>query len=298
MKSKKGFGWGFVAWILLAMILLVISVLFYARYKEISQDKANKNICKSSVRTMDLASFKHIFLVSDIKCPMQEIEIKEKNSEAIKQELARLYYNVCDEFGQGTLNLFGKRETTFCVIRDKLTFSNKDIVVNDFGKYIGETYIPGKKLTYSEFCSGFTTERASKLFGENEIGQLPDVPIYTSKEYVIMFVYSKGEEEIREFTMAAFGTSTAHKIQYIGAALIVGGGYMIYTGKGAILGIPMLAAGNILAYGIGVTTAGGILNYFTNENLRMEWASFFLIREFDEEELKKLPCEYLPAEQG
>ena len=98
--------------------------------------------------------------------------------------------------------------------------------------------------------------------------------------------------------MALFGTSTAHKIQYIGAALIVGGGYLIYTGKGAILGIPMLAAGNILAYGIGVTTAGGILNYFTNENLRMEWASFFLIREFDEEELKKLPCEYLPAEQG
>src|SRR3989338_4728503 len=301
MKNKKALGWGFVIFMLLAIIILMILFMSQTRMKEIYKDLTNKNVCKSSVRAMDIISIKnlavsdqHGSLFSDIKCPMQNIEIKSKNPEDIKRELARHYYNVCDEFGQGTLNLFGNRETTFCVIRDKITFSNKGIIIEDFGKYLAETDIPGKGLKYSEFCSGFKTERA-EVFAKNDVAQLPDMPLDTNKEYVIIYVYIKGEEELREFTSLAFGTSSAHITQYIGAGLIVGGGYLMYTGKGAILGIPMLIGGNLVVGGFKTLSIGLIWNALTNKDLKMEWASFFLIREFNEEELKKLPCEYLPA---
>src|SRR3989344_8220733 len=181
MKSKKALAISFIAAMILILVIIVVMFMFEIRAGELYRNIVSKNTCKSSVRAQDIGTIKNIALPSDIKCPLQRIEIEENDPEKIKQKFAKLYYNVCDEFGQGTLNLFGKRETTFCVIRDKVTFSNKGIIVNDFGKYIGETYIPGKGLTYSEFCSGFTTERASKLFGDNELAQLPDVPIDTSK---------------------------------------------------------------------------------------------------------------------
>lgn len=186
---------------------------------------------------------------------------------------------------------------TFCVVRDRISFKEKDIKINDFGTYLAKTNIPGKKLTYTDFCSGFKTERAG-VFAKNEIEQLQSMPIDTSKEYAIMFVYIKGEEELREFMSAAFGTSKTHIIQYIGAGLMVGSGILIYTGYGAILGVPMLVLGNIFAGGTAVFGFAGVLSYFTSPDVKMEWASFFLIREFDEQELKKLPCDYLPAEQS
>ena len=82
MRNKKALGWGFVIFMLLAIIILIILLMFQTRLKEIYRDLTNKNVCKSSVRAMDISSIKnlatdqHGSLVSDIKCPMQNIEIK------------------------------------------------------------------------------------------------------------------------------------------------------------------------------------------------------------------------------
>lgn len=298
MKNKKALGWEAILAILVVIVTIIIILLFQARLKEIYTNLTSKNICKSSVKAMDVVSIKNIAISSDIKCPLQRIEIKEKNPEQIKREFARLYYNVCDEFGQGSLNLFGKRETTFCVIRDKITFSQKDAIINDFGKYLAEENIPGQQLTYAEFCSGYKTGRAVELFKDQELAQFSEMPIDTNKEYAVIFVYAKGEEEIREIIKFLFGTSESHIAMYIGAGLVTGGGLLVYTGKGAVLGVPLVIAGKAIAGGgLALFSGASLVNYFTNENLKMEWASFFLIREFNEDELKKLPCEYLPAQQ-
>ena len=288
----------FIAIMILILVMLVLMLLFETRARELYQNLINKYACKSSVKAQDIASIKNIAIASDIKCPLQRIEIKEKDPEIIKEKFAKLYYDVCDEFGQGALNLFGKRETTFCIIRDRVSFKNKNIVIKDFAKYLTETNIPGKKISYTEFCSGYKTERAVDVFSDLEIKQFTDTPIDTDKEYTIIFVYVKGEEEIREITKILFGTSESHIIQYIGAGLVVGGGALVYTGYGSLIGVPLVIAGKMIAgSGLVLTGFGTILNFFTNKNIKMEWASFFLIREFDEQELKKLPCEYLPAEQ-
>ena len=297
MKSNKAMGWSFIAIILVVITLLLVLLLFQQRVAELYQNLFNKNTCKSSVKSQDITTIKNLALGSDIKCPLQRIEIKEKSPEKIKEGLAKIYYNVCDEFGQGQLNLFGQRETTFCVIRDRVTFKYKDIKIDDFAKYLAETQIPGKGLTYSEFCSGFETERGKNIY-QDTLPQFYNVPIDTSKDYSVIFVYAKGEEQLRELGSFLVGTSEGHATMYIGAGLVVGGGILIYTGAGSIIGVPLVIAGKIIAAGGTVAlVGGGILNYFTNPDLKKEWASFFLIREFDEQELKKLPCEYLPAEQ-
>ncbi len=287
-----------LAAIIAMLVVMMILLMFDVRIGELYQDSVNKNVCKASVRSQDALAIKNIALDADIKCPLQRIEIKEINPEKIKGELAKLYYDVCDEFGQGTLNLFGKRETTFCVIRDRITFKNKGIIINDFGKYLIEKNALNEMASYAEFCSGYKTERAVKIF-DKEIEQIRNVPIDTNKEYVIMFVYAKGEEEIREAIKFFFGASDSHITMYIGGGLIVGGGALVYTGYGTLVGVPLVIAGKAVAgAGLGLFGGGAIINYFTNKDIKMEWASFFLIREFNEQELKQLPCDYLPAEQS
>lgn len=291
----------FLAIIILVLVVMLIMLLFETRAGELYKDLIHKYTCKTSVRAQDLGTLKNIAIPSDIKCPLQRIGITENDPEQIKQELARLYSNVCDEFGQGTLNLFGKKQTVFCVVRDRISFKNKDLKINDFGKYLIENKIPDKNIDYIRFCSGYKTERAAEIYKDLEFQQFNDEPIDTNKEYAVIFVYAKGEEKLREVMKFFFGTSESHTGMYIGTAFVVVG-YSITAataGKGGLIGLPLAYLGKTMMYG-GLATAGmsGFFNYLTNKNIKMEWASFFLIREFNEQELKKLPCEYLPAEQS
>lgn len=299
MKNKKALAMSFVIILLVIMTIMVVMLVFSGRIREIYQNTLDKNICKSSVYSQHLASIKNIAMDSDIKCPMQRIEIREKEPEQIKKKMADLYANVCNEFGQGTLNLFGERETTFCVIRDKISFRHKDIIIEDFTKYLTETYMPNKDVTYAQYCSGFKTERGEEFFKGN-INQLENAIIDTNKEYVIMFVYVKGEEEWREFA-EFFGTSSkAQKGMYLGFGLMFAGYGLSATGAGSIIGLPLAYTGKVmLAGGSVLTGASALLNWFTNQDIKMEWVSSFVIREFDEEVLKELnpKCKYLPAEQ-
>jgi len=298
MRNKKALAIKAIAAIIIILVIMVVMVLFETRIGELYKNLVNKNICKTSIQVQRLTSFKNIALPSDINCPMKRKEIPSGKPEQIKAEFAKRYADVCNEFGQGTLNLFGKEETTFCVIRDKISFKHKGIVIDDFAEYLTKTDVPGKGVKYTEFCSGFKTKRANNIFGDMELKQLGNFPIDTNKEYVIIFVYPKGEEEVKEVISFLAGTSEAHKAMYLGVALVVGGGILIHTGAGSVLGVPLTIAGKLIAGGgLGIAGFGGILNYFTNPDIKMEWASFFLIREFNAEELKKLPCKYMPAEQ-
>ena len=301
MKNKKALAVKFIAAITLILVIMVIMLLFEKRIGESYMNIVDKTACKSSVNAQRLTTIKNIALPVNIRCPMQRIEIDKKTKEEIKREFAQHYYDVCDEFGQGAINLFGKRETTFCVIRDKISFKKKGLVIDDFAEYLAETEILGKREKYMDFCSGYKTERGKEFFTGEDLKQLKNVPIDTDKEYAIMFVYIKGEEEIREAIKFFFGTSKSHIAMYIGVGMIVTGRVLTATGKGSVIGIPLWIAGEMLTKTKGIwvvlTSIGAAVNYFTNPDIKMEWVSFFLIREFDEEAFKELKCKYLPAGQ-
>ena len=152
--------------------------------------------------------------------------------------------------------------------------------------------------TYSEFCSGYKTKGSEELFGEQSFEQFKDVPLDTNKEYAVVFVYAKGENEIKELVGYFFGTSASHLGMYVGGGLFVLGAGLIATGVAAEIGVPVVMISNsVMVGGLNIFGWSAIANYFTNNKLTMEWMSFFLIVEFDEKELSGIPCEYLPAEQ-
>lgn len=299
MNSKKAIINNFLVILIILLVIVGIMFMFQERIKELYSKLINKNACESSVKAQDLLAIKNLEAISvDIKCPTQLIEIKEHNPEKVKQEFAKLYYDVCDEFGQGKLNLFGERETTFCVIRDLVTFKNKDLGITGLSKYLDEAKIPGKPVTYFQYCAGHKTDRAQQLLGDIYHSSLEKEVIDSKKTYAIIFLYAKGDDEIKHVYDFMVGTDEAHLTTYaglgtvaIGTALIYAGGGISSTGILSIVGVPLVILG------VKITGVGAIWNYIKTD-LNPEWASFFLIREYNPEELSKLNCKFLPAEQG
>lgn len=298
MNSKKAIMNQFFMILIILLVIIGIMFMFEARMKDIYSNLVNKNICKTSVKSHSLLKIKNQELItSDIKCPTQLIEIKEKDPEKVKQKIAKLYYNICDEFGQGQLNLFGERETTFCVIRDLITFKDKNSEVTGLSKYLDETKVPGIPVTYLQFCSGYKTVRAESVLGEQNYDILENEKLEGDKTYATIFIYAKGDDEIKHVYDFMVGDDAAHLTTYAGIGTVAIGTGIIYTGSllsstfiGSVIGVPLVLIG------LKITGVGAIWNYIQTD-LDPEWASFFLIREYNPQELSKLNCEYLPAEQ-
>lgn len=299
MKNKKGLSAKIITTFILIISIFVILAFFSGKIYDTYRIIVDKKTCKTSIQAQDMVSFKNFAVGGSIKCPMQEYEIPYTNEEAIKKDFADRYYKVCDEFGQGTLNLFGKDEMTFCVIRDKISFKERGMKIKDFGKYLAEENPHGEHVSYLQYCSGFKTPRGDVFF-EGKIDQIEEDDIDTNKEYLIMFIYVKGEEEVRETIKFFFGTSPAHQGMYLGGALVLIGGGVAKLTKTSKLTLPIAIMGQwVYQSGKKIMEASIIANYLTNEDILMERTSMFLIREFDENVLKRLRahCDYLPAEQ-
>ena len=274
MKSKKSMA-NEMVYLIAFSVLLIVFIMFQGKLKETYDRVVRKSDCKTSVKYNDLTHIKTLPGSDFINCPLQNITIKEKDREKIKEELANLYFDVCDEFKQGNANLFND-EKVYCVIRGHIKFKNKGMIINDFGNYLSNTEISGKKMTYSEFCSGYKTERADKALRLQDAEQLKGVSIDTSKEYAIIFVYAKGYDKINIVLSLLIGGSPGHILQY--------GGIIV----GSLISWP---------YGIAASVVGTAINYFTNPNVKADHTSLFVIREWRADQLKELGCEYLPAEQ-
>src|SRR3989338_3188268 len=150
----------------------------------------------------------------------------------------------------------------------------------------------GTSLTYVDYCSGFATEDAERLIKDEGIDELSNAVIDTEKEYILMFVYIKGEDKIRESVKFTLGTSSPHIVMYAGTGITIAG--IVIATQGAGIPIMMLGAGS----SIGIT--GGATNYFTNPNIKKDYVSFFIIREFTKDsvdDLKQLNCNNIPSKQ-
>jgi hypothetical protein len=120
-------------------------------------------------------------------------------------------------------------------------------------------------------------------------------PIDTSRRYATIFVYARGDEFIKKLLTTSVTT--------VGFPIVIAGGIMVAAGAAMShfgVGIPLLVSGGkLMVTGLGVATAGGIEAYFES-TLRMEGPehiAFVALREYNQEELDKLGCKYLPARQ-
>lgn len=292
-KTKMGYGkqsqaQNIILVFVLMVILIVIFTLIIFKIKGGYSTLADKGVCKTSIMMNDQGSLldRYILvggeLVPELKlnCPTQMVEINSKNQEEAKYQLAKELYSVCDEFNSGDLNLFGKKEGVFCIIRKKVSFGQKEMKITGFPDYLTTQQSGNGKGTYAQFCSPKMTETVTDLYPqmtEEDKKLLNSQIIDTSKDYAIIFVYAQGEDSIKRTFNTFIGQSNMHNTIYllVGASIVTGGWIMV--GFGAAAAIAAIVNNRIVQ--------------------DPQQASFFLIREYNAEQLKELGCTELPAKQ-
>lgn len=304
MNSKRGLINKFVVYLVLMVVITIAMLLFEGNVRDMYEKSTEKNICKTSIMMQDKLAFKSFSLASDIhiKCPTKEIEIDNKEPEQVKYMFAKELYSVCDEFNRGKINLFGDEEKIFCVIRDVISFKNKDQKISGLTEYLIEEKPRNKEESYYDYCKPYETGRISNIYEKIPEWQKQDInkePIDTNKKYAIIFVYAKGEEELREVYNFFVGGSAGHKTMYVGIGTIVLGALVVGAAPAIIVvGTFVRSVGwAVVTSGTHIFQMGGLYNFLTNPDLKQEWGSFFWVREYDEDELAKLGCDYLPAKQ-
>ena len=304
MNSKRGLANKFVVFLILMVVITIAMLLFEGNVRDMYEMSTEKNICKISIMMQDKLAFKGFSLASDIhiKCPTKEIEIDNKDSEQVKYMFAKELYSVCDEFNRGKINLFGDEEKIFCVIREVISFKNKDQKISGLTEYLVEEKPRNKEESYYDYCKPYETGRISNIYEKIPEWQRQAInkePIDTNKKYAVIFVYAKGEDELREIYKFFVGESTGHKTMYIGIGTIVLGALVVKAAPAIIVvGTFVRVLGwTMAASGTEILKFGALSNFLTSRDLKQEWASFFWVKEYDEAELKKLGCDYLPAKQ-
>lgn len=102
-------------WVIVGLILLlVVAVIFFIwliYWKELATSAAGSDVCKISV----LANVKTGGVINQ-NCKTIETTIKEDEEEEIKKEIAKMMYTCWDQFGQGGLDVFGRKTPVIKII--------------------------------------------------------------------------------------------------------------------------------------------------------------------------------------
>ncbi len=282
----------FLLIIILVLAILFVLMAFQSKLFASMNSGSTKQICKQSVLAHDFTKFGKVAMDTEIKCPTQEIKIKTKNQEQAKYKLAKAMYDCWDQFARGEANLFGDKETIYCSICHIISFKHKNEGLEGFSEYLTTKKVPGGNgITYIDYLMNYDTPRAHEVAPEtgDPISFEGDF-LDTSKTYSTIFLYAKGDDNMKMIEEHFKGQTTAGKGGWIAVGVGAGGIAL------AVLGIVSNPVG--WAIGIGAALfAIGTLVYDHFFNTDVEWSSFILFREYDVEQLKDLKCEVMPISQ-
>lgn len=294
-----------LTWLFLGLIAIsVLASVFFVFKTEVSA-QTPKEVCKQSVKIAALSN--KIFGVDrseEINCPTQYEEIKIRDEEAIKKKLASKMYDCWWQFWAGQEELFNTPKI-YCVICSVTSFENKDRKIRGFSKYLMETEIPGKRIKYIDYFSGFETSKADEVVGEIEpevLAGLENEELDTSKKYAVLFVYAKGKDNMEKIANHLFMKTPEGKLGAI-ASGIFGPIAGIGAGLGVIGSLGMVSNPVGWAIGIGVGTAAltvvgiELISYHFSSDNAPEWAAFVVFREYTAENIQELGCMELPVKQ-
>ena len=242
--------------------VFTLGFVFFILIKNTGQANVNiaeKSTCKESVQQyVQLKSFGHNKLagivvgdtlasIGSIKCPVQLKTINPSNQERAKKQLADAMVDCFDEFGANNADLFDtNRGTTnhYCVVCSKITFTDTTKKIEHFADYLGEEFIPGKRMTYFQYFKGETVAEgeANTLTdmstGEKTPGALKNTPfdIDTSTPHAILFTYSKSTGWWDDIVAGEVGGTVGIIVGGAVAGFFTGGVGWVVAG-GAVVGL-------------------------------------------------------------
>ena len=292
--NKKAIIRNYILSLILVVVFIVIMSMFIIDFSKKTEQGTQKDICKNSIYMHSSGKIGLSDLDLDIKCPTQELEIKTKDPEKIKYRMAKAMYDCWDQFGKGELELFGAEETIYCNVCHIISFDEKDEEITGFPEYLATKYIPGKPGTsYLEFFMNYETDDPSNVIPEMDETQTTTYEggavIDTSKTYATIFAYAKGEDEIQKI-------KDALTVQHIdGTAPLIVAGVAGATGIAILI---IVSASNPIGWvliGVGLLVYGIVaaIDSFFDDN-PVEWASFILLREYNQASLEDIGCKYIP----
>lgn len=279
--------------IVIGLVVLILIIFFLIRVRTATINIVENSECKNSIdQHALLLKVSKEALVPDIYCPTKYYTLSSSDEEEVKHDIAKALKTCWGTWGKGELNLFTE-EGYYCHICSVVDFKGKTKKIPGLGEYLIKTPVElGSELTYVDFLTGFSSEKADpELINEIQSKSFSG-SIDTSKAYAAIFVYAKGKKAVKEFldnaNLLGFGTA--------------GGGVSVGLGVGAVVvatvatvstaGISIVAAGVVVAAG-GI--AGGIIGLVTADDV--EWTAFNLFLEYNAENLKKIGCDISYAKQ-
>jgi hypothetical protein len=280
---------------IIMVVVIALLAMVILRWKEIAHLESQKNICKASVYEHAASHIKGVDLSSSINCPTQNHTVPDGTPHEQKLYLAKRMAGCWEQFGEGKLRLFD-HDDMYCVLCSWVEFSG-DEVLHDFSEFLYTERMPGTEITFMDYLNGYETERAAQVIGDVTKDTVKDKPILPDKMYTIVFVYAKGDDNVRIASDMAVNVlqSAGTPLAVVGGVLLIAGGALTsFTGIAAPIG------GAIIFVGQKVFMVGGVsaaLESYFRTDLAPEHLAYVAFREYNQEELDQLGCRYLPARQ-
>jgi hypothetical protein len=303
--------------IVIFLVVIAVLSLFLLNIEKTMSLFVDKNTCKTAVRanamgqaqvagTGILEAYKRFRLIFEgsktdkgtegIKCPIQDVTIKDNNKEVIKQRLADTMYDCMDNFGFGTLKLFEPKpgEEKYCVICHNIKFEgqarNQFIRADEFDEFLETKHIdtpsvlkdtfPYKRISYKQTFAGYLSdEYAFKPKEKEEEIRTSDYGINTAIPYATIFTYTKKGY----WSHAESGLFAALPATIITAVVLT-----TFTGGGSLI----IIGGSLLS---GTTT--GAIGYQFGHSKLSDWDAGIVLMPYDQSQSTKLDCTYLPGKQ-
>ncbi len=284
---KKGMEMSMLAGILALLVMAFVLLYFFKAAGETSQAHDVEQKCRANVEINAIGRVGGVPLYDEILCPTEYLEIKEADTETLKEEAADAMASCWYRMGAGQYEVFDtallseslKRTTQYCVICSVLEFSGTQSKIENFLDYLEKNSAPllytgGEVQSYTEYLQGFRSDPSLQLLYEEETTDTID----PTTDYATIFLYAK-KGYVDKIWSTAGGALLGAVSGIVGGALIIGG-------VTAPAGVGLIAAG--------IGAAGG---YGLGSETSADWESGILLYPYTTEELKKLDCDILPAKQ-
>ncbi|MEM1577611.1 MAG: hypothetical protein QXM27_01155 [Candidatus Pacearchaeota archaeon] len=208
-------------WVIGIIILIIsaaILIYFATKLAHLGIDK--REACRQSVvlRSKSIAGL-HPGEALPLNCQTEIIKIKTSDEEEIKKIISEALYDCWYMMGEGELDFIGESGEKSCVICSIIKFDEKIKGKNISGlyKYMRETIIPGKNITFADYIM---KREESEIHMENDTLKI-------DKDYAIVFLIvsspTLGETIIKSLIGVGYGGIIGKIFSQVIAKLSVAG---------------------------------------------------------------------------
>jgi hypothetical protein len=269
-----------LVYVVLGVVVLLILLLILNGIKGTFKG-VDSRVCKESVEAHMIARASRLKPYDDIRCPPKEKKITEAKEYDIMKKTSDEMADCFWKFGENGI-LF-EDDGVYCALCSHVIYegSAKGKKIDGFRQFLEKEPVPPKYSTIGSSYSKYIISQATDPAQVSSVALPDNIPLDTSIDYGVMFVYTKNQHMGKALAAIVGGTS--------GAIVTAAGGLIAFPGSWAAAGVIAVVSAGV---GVGSATVGGVLG---SERVADRQSAVLLVP-WNEAELKKLPCTQMPVD--